>query len=95
MNKYNLVLSSRFKKDLKRCVKRNLDISKMNTVVEILLTGEKLPEKYQDHRLSENWIGHRECHIQPDWLLVYLIQDDVLVLTLTRTGTHSDLFNKK
>lgn len=92
MNKYNLILSSRFKKDLKQCVKRNLDISKLNTVVETLLAGEKLPEKYQEHSLSGNWSGHRECHVQPDWLLVYHIEDDVLVLTLTRTGTHSDLF---
>lgn len=92
MNKYKLVLSSRFKKDLKRCVKRDLDISKMNTVVETLLTGEQLPEKYQDHCLSGNWIEHRECHIEPDWLLVYHIQNDVLVLTLIRTDTHSDLF---
>lgn len=49
--------------------------------------------KYKDHQLSGNWIGHRECHIQPDWLLVYRYKDDVLVLTLTRTGTHSELFN--
>ena len=92
MNKYNLILSSRFKKDLKQCVKLNLEISKLNTVVEILLAGEKLPEKYRDHILAGNWSGHRECHIQPDWLLVYHIAEDVLVLTLTRTGTHSDLF---
>jgi mRNA interferase YafQ len=92
MNRYNLVLSNRFKKDLKLCVKRNLDISKMNTVVEMLLTGEKLPEIYQDHSLSGNWTRHRECHIQPDWLLVYHTEDAMLVLTLTRTGTHSDLF---
>jgi len=92
MNKYNLILSSRFKKDLKQCVKRNLEISKLNAVVEMLLAGEKLPEKYQDHSLSGNWSGHRECHIQPDWLLLYHIQNDILILTHTRTGTHSDLF---
>lgn len=92
MNKYSLILTSRFKKDLKQCVKRNFDISKLNTVVEILLAGEKLPEKYQDHSLSGNWNGHRECHVQPDWLLVYYMADDVLTLTLTRTGTHADLF---
>lgn len=92
MNKYSLVLSNKFKKDLKQCVKRKLDISKLNDVVETLLAGKQLPEKYQDHSLSGNWIEHRECHIQPDWLLVYHIEDDVLVLTLTRTGSHSDLF---
>ena len=58
-----------------------------------LTNGEPLDAKYKDHQLSGNWIGHRECHIQPDWLLVYRYEDDVLVLTLTRTGTHSDLFN--
>ncbi len=92
MNKYSLVLSNRFKKDLKQCVKRNLDISKMGAVVEMLLAGKQLPEKYQDHSLTGNWMGHRECHIQPDWLLLYRIVDDILVLSLTRTGTHADLF---
>ena len=58
-----------------------------------LTNGEPLDAKYKDHQLSGNWIGHRECHIQPDRLLVYRYEDDVLVLTLTRTGTHSDLFN--
>ncbi len=92
MIKYKLVLSSRFIKDLKQCVKRNFEISKMENVVEILLSGNKLPDKYQDHSLTGNWNTHRECHIEPDWLLVYRIEDDVLVLALTRTGTHSDLF---
>jgi len=92
MNKYNLVLSNRFKKDLKQCVKRNLNISKMNDVVEMLLAGKLLPEKYQDHSIAGNWVGYRECHIQPNWLLLYHIEDDLLTLTLTRTGTHTDLF---
>ena len=92
MNKYRLVLTNRFKKDLKQCVKRNLEISKLNNVVEILLSGEKLSEKYKDHSLSGSWNGHRECHIEPDWLLVYHVAFDVLTLTLTRTGTHSVLF---
>ena len=64
----------------------------MNVIVEMLLEGKQLPEKYQDHNLTGNWIGHRECHIEPDWLLVYYIEGDLLVLTLTRTGSHSDLF---
>ena len=92
MSKYSLILTNRFKKDLKQCVKRNLDIYKLSAVVEMLLAGEKLPEKYQDHSLSGNWSGHRECHIQRDRLLVYHLQDNILILTLTRTGTHSDLF---
>ena len=53
-----------------------------------------LPEKNRDHALTGNWIGHRECHIQPDWLLIYRIENDLLVLTLSRTGTHGDLFGK-
>jgi len=65
----------------------------MNDVVEILLAGKQLPEKYQEHSLSGNWIEHRECHIQQDWLLLYHIKDNMLVLTLTRTGSHADLFN--
>lgn len=56
--------------------------------------GKALPKKNKDHSLSGKWAGHRECHILPDWLLIYRIEDDVLVLTLTRTGTHSDLFGK-
>ena len=56
--------------------------------------GEVLSDKYKDHALTGNWIGHRECHILPNWLLIYYIEENVLVLTLTRTGTHSDLFSK-
>ena len=59
-----------------------------------LASGEQLPEKNKDHALTGNWVGHRECHIQPDWLLVYRMENDLLVLTLARTGTHSDLFGK-
>ncbi len=93
MNQYKLVLTSRFKKDLKQCVKRNYDIAKIEIVVDLLLSGDKLPEQYRDHNLTGNWNGHRGCHIEPDWLLVYRIEDDILVLTLARTGTHSDLFD--
>lgn len=64
------------------------------TVVKTLSEGKTLPEKNKDHALTGNWKGYRECHIQSDWLLVYKIEDDVLLLTLTGTGTHSDLFNK-
>lgn len=63
----------------------------METVVDILLTGESLPEKNKDHALSGNWKGYRECHILPDWLLVYEIIEDRLILSLTATGSHSDL----
>ena len=63
-------------------------------IVTLLAKGEALPEKNRDHNLSGNWIGHRECHVLPDWLLIYRIEENVLVLTLTRTGTHSDLLDK-
>lgn len=66
----------------------------LNKTIEMLSKGESLPDNYHDHSLSGNWAGHRECHIQPDWLLVYYYEDDVLVLTLSRTGSHSDLFGK-
>lgn len=92
--KYTVKPTTQFKKDYKRAMKRGLKIELLEKVVELLAMGETLPEKNRDHELSGNWVGHRECHIQPDWLLVYRIEDDVLVLTLARTGTHSDLFDK-
>ena len=82
------------KKDYKRAIKRGLKIEVLEQVVALLAMGEPLPDKNRDHDLSGDWAGHRECHILPDWLLVYRIEDDVLVLTLARTGTHSDLFGK-
>lgn len=66
----------------------------LREVITVLAMGETLPENNKDHALTGNWIGHRECHILPNWLLVYRLEDEVLVLTLTRTGTHSDLFGK-
>ena len=86
--------SSRFKKGLRLAVKRGLDISLLENVVEKLKAGIPLNAKYKDHPLSGNYKGYRECHIQPDWLLVYLIQEDILVLTLIDTGTHADLFGE-
>lgn len=92
--KYTVKPTTQFKKDYKRAMKRGLKIELLEKIVELLAMGEALPEKNRDHELSGNWDGHRECHIQPGWLLVYRIEDNVLVLTLTRTGTHSDLFGK-
>lgn len=92
--KYTVKWTSKFKKDYKSALKRNLDIEKLQVIVEKLANGEKLPPENRDHSLGGNWAGHRECHIEPDWLLVYMYEKDVLVLTLARTGTHSDLFNK-
>ena len=81
-----------FKKDYKRILKRGYDIRRFEAVVRILSEKKPLPAKYRDHELSGNYKGCRECHITPDWLLVYEINDDELILYLTRTGTHSDIF---
>lgn len=75
-------------------LKRHMDIALLDDIIRILSRGEPLPGKNRDHALTGDWVGHRECHILPDWLLVYRIENDVLVLTLARTGTHSDLFGK-
>lgn len=90
---YKLVLTNKFKKGLKLAKKRGLDITLLETLVEKLLHGIPLEEKNKDHELKGNLKGFRECHIQPDWLLIYLIEDEVLTLTLVDTGTHADLFN--
>ena len=89
--KYVVRNTSAFKKDYKRAKKRGLDLCKLQRVVELLANGTSLPESFRDHALTGNWANHRECHIAPDWLLIYQIYEDVLVLELTRTGSHSDL----
>lgn len=81
-----------FKKDYKRIKKRGYDVKLLETVVGLLAEQKSLPEKYKDHTLSGDYSGFRECHITPDWLLIYEIKNDELILCLTRTGTHSDLF---
>lgn len=81
-----------FKRDYKRIIKRGYDSRLLETVISILAEGKSLPKEYRDHPLSGNYAGHRECHITPDWLLIYKINDRELILYLTRTGTHSDLF---
>lgn len=92
--KYTIKHTSRFKKDFKLAVRRGLEISRLTALVDMLAEGVSLPATYNDHPLTGRWVNHRECHIQPDWLLVYYYSEDVLVLTLVRTGTHSDLFGK-
>lgn len=92
MIKYEIQRTSQFKKDYKLAVKRGCDINKLQKVVMILASGETLSEEYRDHPFRGNYSGYRECHIEPDWLLVYKITENVLVLTLYRTGTHNDLF---
>jgi mRNA interferase YafQ len=92
--KYDLAVTAQFRKDYKLAKKRGLKMEALAEIVTLLAKGEALPEKNRDHSLSGNWIGHRECHVLPDWLLIYRIEENVLVLTLTRTGTHSDLLDK-
>ena len=90
--KYEILSTGKFKKDLKVIMKRGYNIQLLQGVVSLLTAGVPLPEKNKDHVLTGNWTGHRKCHITPDWLLIYKIDNDVLVLILTRTGTHNDLF---
>jgi mRNA interferase YafQ len=82
--------TTQFKRDYKRIKKQNKDLDKLKTVIDILATGNKLPEKYRDHRLSGIWKDHRDCHVEPDWILIYRLTSDSLYLE--RTGSHSDLF---
>ena len=90
---YQLVLTGKFKKGLKSARRRGLDISLLDNVVEKLLHGIALDEKNMDHELKGKFKGFRECHIQPFWLLIYLLEYKILTLTLVDTGTHADLFN--
>lgn len=90
--RYEVVSTAKFRKDLKTAIKRGYNMALLDAVVSSVAVGEELPATNDDHSLKGNWVGYRECHITPDWLLIYKIEDDILVLTLTRTGTHSDLF---
>ena len=92
MTKFRIVPTNRFKKDLKIAIKRGYNIDLLGTIVDMLAVGKKLPEIYKDHSLIGNYKGCRECHITPDWLLIYEIDHGEVILYLTRTGTHSDLF---
>ncbi len=90
--KYEIVPSNQFRKDLKLAAKRGYNMDKIKNVITKLANGETLDAKYRDHLLIGNYGGYRECHIEPDWLLVYQIDGGQLILFLARTGTHSDLF---
>ena len=92
--KYEIKPSSRFKRDMKLIKKRGYDQRLIENVIRTLAAGEELDKKYRDHILLGDYAGFHECHITPDWLLIYRMEGDVLVLTLARTGSHSDLFGK-
>ncbi|MBQ9630963.1 MAG: type II toxin-antitoxin system YafQ family toxin [Treponema sp.] len=91
---YTIKPTSQFKKDLKLAQKRGYNIQAITDIIKKLAAGESLPEKNRDHALTGNFKGCRECHIAPDWLLIYEIAENELILYLTRTGSHSDLFGK-
>ena len=84
--------TTRFRRDIRRLTRQGYDLAKLETVIRVLVAQEPLAEKYRDHALIGNWGGYRDCHIQPDWLLIYRIIDDEL--QLARTGSHAELFGK-
>ena len=90
--KYEVKFTSQFKRDFKQAKKQGRDIDKLFDVINTIVEGGKLDDKYRDHNLNGDYTGCRECHVEPDWLLVYEVIDKVLVLMLYRVGTHSELF---
>ncbi len=89
---YDVFFTAQFKKDFKRIKRQGHNTAKLTMALDTLLRGEALPESMRDHALPGDYRGHRECHIAPDWLLIYRIDDNALVLTATRTGSHAELF---
>ena len=87
----DVAFTSQFKKDMKHKRKQGAELAKIDEVITMLRSGEPLPERNRDYALSETYRGHRECHIEPDWLLIYRIDSNLLVLTAVRTGSHSEL----
>lgn len=90
--KYEVKFTNQFKRDLKLAKKQGKDINKLFDIISTLAEGKKLDSKYRDHNLSGDYIGCRECYVEPDWLLVYEVMDHVLILMIYRVGTHSELF---
>lgn len=84
--------TSQFKKDVKLAEKRGKDLAKLRTVLDVLIAGDPLPAEYKDHPLRGNYAGSRDCHLEPDWLLIYTLTENDTHVRLERTGTHSDLF---
>lgn len=90
--KYDVQFTNQFKKDYKLAKKQNKNLDKLFKIIDVLASGDTLDAKYKDHELTGNYKGTRECHIEPDWLLIYEIHEDVLILLLSRLGSHSNLF---
>lgn len=91
---YKIVYTNRMKKDVRLMKKRGKDLSKLINVLSLLASGDPLPSQYRDHALTNNLRDFRECHIEPDWLLMYQVYEDTLILSAAATGTHADLFGK-
>ena len=89
-----LVTTKQFRKDYKRMKKRGYDMNLLGKVIDLLQNVKPLDDRYRDHGLVGNYVGFRECHIMPDWLLIYAVDKEKLILTASRTGTHSDVFSK-
>ncbi|MDE6660938.1 MAG: type II toxin-antitoxin system YafQ family toxin [Anaeroplasmataceae bacterium] len=90
--KYKIQFTTQFQKDIKKAKKQGKDLDKLFSIIEVLSKGETVPPKFKNHSLSGTYSGVRECHIEPDWLLIYTIKDELLILILNRVGSHSDLF---
>jgi mRNA interferase YafQ len=86
--------TTRFRRDLRRMRRRGKDVQKLQAIVRLLVQEQPLAPRHRDHPLGGDWLGYRDCHIEPDWLLIYKIDREKATLTLARTGTHSDLFEK-
>ncbi len=90
---YNFTRSSKFKRDVRRCQRQQKDMDKFKAVHELLIAGKPLPVRNQDHLLTGNWSNFRECHLEPDWLLIYRINESEKIIEYARMGSHADLFN--
>ena len=90
-----IMFTNRMKRDVKRMKKRGKDLAKLTTVLDNLARQQPLPAKNRDHALTGNLADFRECHIEPDWLLIYQVFEDVLILSATATGTHAELFDER
>lgn len=92
MPEYKILTTNKFEKDVIKCIRRNLDIGLLKSIVDSLEETGSLPQRYHEHTLSGDWTGHSEAHIKPDWLLIYKKDLETKTIILIRTGTHSDLF---
>ena len=90
---YSFTRSSKFRRDVRRCQRQQKDMEKFKVIHELLIAGEPLPAKNKDHFLTGNWVNHRECHLEPDWLLIYRINDQENMIEYVRMGSHADLFS--